>query len=159
MENNKTAFADAFVQRQEFVNKYPLNMSGAEYVDALLLTVRTVYGVDRTSQRGVLLDGYNQCLQSGTQTHCRALTLRQLSDDSVFVQVVYNPAFVLMQYFGYLRREADQSGYDFWLNVLNSREPNNYRGMVCSFLTSVEYQLRFSSVVSHTNAECAPGAL
>jgi hypothetical protein len=66
----------------------------------------------------------------------------------------YAPAFVLMQYFGYLRRDPDQGGYDFWLNVLNNREPNNYRGMVCSFITSAEYQNRFSSVVTHSNAEC-----
>jgi hypothetical protein len=59
----------------------------------------------------------------------------------------YNSAFVLMQYFGYLHRDVDQSGYDFWLDVVNNREPNNYGGMVCSFLTSSEYQLRFGSTV------------
>ena len=68
----------------------------------------------------------------------------------------YNPAFVLMQYFGYLRRDVDRDGYDFWLDVVNNREPNNYRGMVCSFLTSSEYQLRFGSVVTRTNADCSP---
>jgi hypothetical protein len=67
----------------------------------------------------------------------------------------YNPSFVLMEYFGYLQREPDQGGYDFWLDVLNNREPNNYRGMVCSFITSAEYQKRFSSVVLHSDAECA----
>jgi hypothetical protein len=60
-----------------------------------------------------------------------------------------------MEYFGYLRRDLDPGGYDFWLNVLNNREPNNYRGMVCAFITSAEYQLRFSLLVTHTNAECA----
>ena len=44
----------------------------------------------------------------------------------------YNPAFVLMQYFGYLRRDIDQGGYDFWLDVVNNREANNYQGMVCA---------------------------
>jgi hypothetical protein len=66
----------------------------------------------------------------------------------------YNSAFVLMQYFGYLHRDVDQSGYDFWLDVVNNREPNNYRGMVCSFLTSSEYQLRFGAIVTRSNADC-----
>jgi len=60
-----------------------------------------------------------------------------------------------MQYFGYLRRNADDPGYAFWLDILNNRQPNNYRSMVCAFITSTEYQLRFSSVVTHSNAECA----
>jgi hypothetical protein len=50
---------------------------------------------------------------------------------------------------------VDQSGYNFWLDVLNNREPNNYHGMVCSFITSSEYQLRFGSVVTRSNADCA----
>jgi hypothetical protein len=28
--------------------------------------------------------------------------------------------------------------------------------MACSFITSAEYQLRFSPVVTHTNGECSP---
>ena len=65
---------------------------------------------------------------------------------------------MLTEYFGYLRRNPDQGGYDFWLNVLNESgrngNPANYRGMVCSFITSTEYQRRFSAIVSHGNAEC-----
>ena len=67
----------------------------------------------------------------------------------------FNPAFVLMQYFGYLRRNPDQAGYDFWLDLLNNREINNYRSMVCAFITSSEYQLRFGSTVTRSNADCA----
>jgi hypothetical protein len=60
-----------------------------------------------------------------------------------------------MQYYGYLRRDVDAGGYAFWLDVLN-RNGGNYRGMVCSFLTATEYQHRFSTVVTHSNAECGP---
>jgi hypothetical protein len=66
----------------------------------------------------------------------------------------YNPAFVLMQYFGYLRRNVDQGGYDFWVDIVNNQQPNNYHGMVCAFITSTEYQLRFGSVVTRSNADC-----
>jgi hypothetical protein len=31
----------------------------------------------------------------------------------------------------------------------------NYRGMVCSFITSAEYQNRFSGVVSQSNGDCS----
>jgi hypothetical protein len=59
-----------------------------------------------------------------------------------------------MQYFGYLRRDPDTGGYAFWLNVLNNQEPNNYRGMVCAFITSQEYQERFSPVRTRSDVEC-----
>jgi len=61
-----------------------------------------------------------------------------------------------MQYFGYLRRNVDQNGYDFWLDVVNNRAPNNYQGMVCSFITLSEYQLRFGATTTRSNADCAP---
>jgi hypothetical protein len=61
---------------------------------------------------------------------------------------------VQMEYFGYLRRDTDADGYRFWLDVLNNRDAGNYRGMVCSFLTSTEYQRRFGTVVTRSNSEC-----
>jgi hypothetical protein len=64
-----------------------------------------------------------------------------------------------MQYFGYLRRDADTGGYAFWLNVLKNQVPNDstgYRSMVCAFITSREYQERFSPIVPRNNGECGP---
>jgi hypothetical protein len=60
-----------------------------------------------------------------------------------------------MQYFGYLKRNPEPEGYNFWLNVLNNDAPNNYRGMVCAFLTSAEYQDRFGLTRTHSNADCS----
>jgi hypothetical protein len=77
-----------------------------------------------------------------------------LIEDDAFKESEYNRSFVLMQYFGYLRRDPEPGGYDFWLDVLDNKVPGNYRGMVCAFITSAEYQQRFSSVVSHSNSEC-----
>src|SRR6185503_21198078 len=102
---------------------------------------------DLTAKRST----YISELQAGAS---RGQIVREMAEDAVVQSIEYNPSFVLMQYFGYLRRDADPGGYDFWLNVLNNREPNNYRGMICSFITSTEYQRRFSSVVTHSNAEC-----
>jgi hypothetical protein len=61
-----------------------------------------------------------------------------------------NTAFVLMQYFGYLRRnpndprDSDYTGYDFWLTKLNQFGGNFVNAdMVKSFIVSTEYQGRF----------------
>jgi hypothetical protein len=61
-----------------------------------------------------------------------------------------NKAFVLMQYFGYLRRnpndapDSDHTGYDFWLSKLNSFNGNFVNAeMVKAFIFSTEYQARF----------------
>ncbi len=60
-----------------------------------------------------------------------------------------------MQYFGYLRRDPDQGGYNFWLGIVNNASVANYYSMVCAFLTSREYQERFSSIVPRSDSECA----
>ena len=85
----------------------------------------------------------------------RGWVLSQIVEDDSFKHAHYNSAFVLTQYFGYLRRDPDQWGYEFWLNVLNNGGQGNYRGMVCSFITSAEYQNRFSPVLTHRNADCS----
>jgi hypothetical protein len=53
----------------------------------------------------------------------------------------YNEAFVIMQYFGYLRRTADGS-YINWINTMNSTN-GDYRTMINGFLNSAEYRQRF----------------
>jgi hypothetical protein len=85
----------------------------------------------------------------------RAQVVGDVIEIQAFKDREYNPSFVLMQYFGYLRRNPDANGYAFWLDVITNRDPNNYRGMVCAFITSAEYQLRFSAIVTHANSECA----
>jgi hypothetical protein len=44
-----------------------------------------------------------------------------VADNVALATASYNQAFVLTEYFGYLRRNTDQNGCDFWLNVLNNR--------------------------------------
>jgi hypothetical protein len=151
LDTSKAAFADAFVGRAEFIQKYQTNTSAESFVDALLQTISGAGGGDLSSERSNLIAVYNS---GGDLNASRSLVVRTLAENAAFSQAVYNEAFVLMEYFGYLRRGPDQEGYDFWLNVLNNREPGNYRGMVCSFITSIEYQKRFSPVVTRSNAEC-----
>ena len=84
----------------------------------------------------------------------RAFALREAIDSTAFTDREYNAAFVLMQYFGYLRRDPDQGGYNFWLGIVNNPSLSNYRSMVCAFLTSAEYQSRFSSDIPRNDSEC-----
>ena len=96
------------------------------------------------SERAALVAGLN----GGTET--RASVLRKVSEDADFTARERNRAFVLMQYFGYLRRnpddapDADFSGYNFWLNKLNQFGGNFVAAeMVKAFITSGEYRQRF----------------
>ncbi|MET0647309.1 MAG: DUF4214 domain-containing protein, partial [Pyrinomonadaceae bacterium] len=73
-----------------------------------------------------------------------------LTDDAEFRQREFNRAFVLMQYFGYLRRAPNESpdsnfdGYNFWLSKLNQFNGDFVRAeMVKAFILSNEYQQRF----------------
>jgi YVTN family beta-propeller protein len=146
LEQSKQAFAEAFVQRPDFTapNAYPPNMSAADFVQKL-------YG---TAGLASDIAGQAAQIEAMQQGKTRAQVLRDVIETNEFKDREYNPAFVLMQYFGYLKRDPEQAGYDFWLNVLNNKVPGNYRSMVCAFITSAEYQKRFSLVVTHSNQEC-----
>jgi CSLREA domain-containing protein len=151
LETSKVGFAGGFVQRAEFVQKYGQATSAETFVDSLLASIQQTSGVNLSNERGALITRYNSGLDINQS---RALVLRKAIDETAFKDAVYNSSFVMMEYFGYLKRDPEQEGFDFWLNVLNNREPNNYRAMVCAFITSAEYQKRFSPVVTHSNQEC-----
>jgi hypothetical protein len=84
----------------------------------------------------------------------RGRILQLVADNPTLKLGEYNRAFVVMQYFGYLRRDPEPGGYNFWLDVLNNREQGNFKGMVCAFLTSKEFQERFSPVAPRNDQEC-----
>ena len=49
-----------------------------------------------------------------------------------------------MEYFGYLRRDPDTSGFNFWLGKLNDFNGNFIAAeMVKAFISSAEYRQRF----------------
>jgi hypothetical protein len=138
-------FANALVQRPEFKQRYPDAMPNTQFVDALFDSANlTPFIIERQHQVEAMNNGKT-----------RAQVLMDVIELPAFKTREYNGAFVLMQYFGYLRRDPDQGGYDFWLDVLNNRVPGNFRGMVCAFLTSAEYQHRFGPTVTRTDRDCA----
>ena len=81
----------------------------------------------------------------------RGRALRRVAENSTLVTNEFNRAFVLMQYFGYLRRnpndapEGNFDGYNFWLNKLNQFDGNFVNAeMVKAFIQSTEYRNRFA---------------
>ena len=81
-------------------------------------------------------------LNDGTIT--RAQALRLIAESEGLRQKEFNRAFVLMEYFGYLHRDPDAAGYDFWLTKLNSFNGDFVKAeMIKAFLSSSEYRQRF----------------
>jgi hypothetical protein len=85
-----------------------------------------------------------------SNTSARALVVRQVTDNQNLSNAESNRAFVLMQYYGYLRRDpnagqaTDYTGYDFWLQKLNFYNGDyNQAQMVLAFISSIEYRQRF----------------
>jgi hypothetical protein len=77
--------------------------------------------------------------------------LRDVAENATFNQQEFNHAFVLMQYFGYLRRnvndapDTDFTGYDFWLSKLQQFSGDYISAeMIKAFITSIEYRNRFA---------------
>ena len=149
--DGRMALALSFVQRAEFDRRYSSSLKATEFVDQLLANITQNTGVDLKSEREGLI-----ALFDGTNKGRASILERAISQQRV-VDAQYNQAFVLVQYFSYLRRDPDDSGLNFWVNILKNkpaRDPEAARSMVCAFLTSTEYQNRFGMVATHSSTEC-----
>jgi uncharacterized protein (TIGR03118 family) len=77
-------------------------------------------------------------------TETRATVLRKVAEAEELKVREFNASFVLMEYFGYLRRDPDTAGFNFWLGKLNSANGDFVAAqMVDAFITSLEYRQRF----------------
>jgi serine protease AprX len=133
LEANKQAFVAGWVQRPAFREVYD-GLANDAFVDALISHT----GGGFNGNRDALVGG----LTGGTLT--RAAVLRQVVEKEGFTQAKSNQMFVMMEYFGYLRRDPDESGYQFWLNKLNQFGGNFEQAeMVKAFIVSGEYRARF----------------
>lgn len=147
LEDNKAAFTEEFVQRPAFLSAFPLSMTAAQFVDRLNDNARDNNDVRPLSQarRDMLVSG----ISNGSLS--RAQALRLVAEDINLNNSEKNRAFVLMQYFGYLRRnpndpqDNDYTGYEFWLNKLNAANGDYVAAeMVKAFLAATEYNQRFA---------------
>jgi glucose/arabinose dehydrogenase len=146
LETNKRNYLNAFVERGAFLALYPTGQTPTAYVDALNQNAgNPLTGAERTDLIARLTDG----------RETRATALRRVAEHATLRAAETNRAFVLMQYFGYLRRDPDAVGFDgnpdpqflgfnFWLQKLNEHN-GDFRAaeMVRSFIVSIEYRQRF----------------
>jgi hypothetical protein len=140
LEENKRRAADDWVARPEFHSRFDA-MADDRFVDALFQNA----GVQPAqSERDSLVAG----LRAHTET--RATVLRKVADNSDFRRREQNPAFVLMQYFGYLHRnpdegpDSDMGGFNFWLKKLDDNGGDFHKAeMVRAFIEATEYRHRF----------------
>lgn len=111
-------------------------------MDALFATATVV---PTAAERAAAITAFG-----GGGTAGRVAALRAVVDTISLRDAEFNPAFVLMQYYGYLRRnptdppDNNDVGYQFWLTKLNSFGGNFVNAeMVKAFITSAEYRQRF----------------
>ena len=142
LEQNKRAYFEQLAASERFTSKYPSSWMPGQFLFAL-----------KQNAGGALSQAEVNALESqmnaGTMT--RAQALRAVAEDSDLTKAEFNKAFVLMQYYGYLRRnpddppDSDFAGWNFWLGKLNLFGGDYVKAeMVKAFLDSTEYRNRFA---------------
>ena len=142
-EQKKVQLTDAWMQRTEIVTRYPASLTAAQFVQKLLDTA----GVTVPNQAQLVAD-----LNAGTKT--RAQVLRNIAESTQVNDKFYKPAFVTMEYFGYLRRDPEvcvgspnpsQCGYIFHNErfKLTADQAFLENTIVRGFIESPEYINRF----------------
>ncbi len=155
LDENKQNYLTAFVSRAEFIAQFPQGQPAADFVDALFANVGAIPTQD---ERDAAISAYGAGDTAG-----RVAALQSVIQSGSLVNTLYNDAFVLMQYYGYLRRNPDDApdhnfaGYEFWLTKLNqftlpsedARDESvalarvRRAEMVRAFIESAEYRQRF----------------
>jgi len=148
LEANKQTFALDFVLRLRFLQDHPTSDTPAAFVDEMYLNAEVT---PSATERTAAINEFGGAPNT-VDTAARARALRRVADNSTLRQQELNKAFVLMEYFGYLRRNPfdppeptlNYDGYNFWLNKLNEFNGNFVNAeMVKAFIISGEYRHRF----------------
>ncbi|MBV9927727.1 MAG: hypothetical protein JOZ96_22095 [Acidobacteria bacterium] len=140
---NRQAYALEFVQRPEFFIRYPQFLRPDQFVDNLNANAGNPLSQAERDQQVANLTASNNAAG-------RAAVLTAVIEDADFTNAEFNRAFVLAEYFGYLRRnpfdtpDTNFTGFDFWLGKLNQFNGNYIQAeMVKAFISSDEYRKRF----------------
>ena len=152
---NKLAFARAWVKRADFAALYPASLTGDQYLDAIYANAGLT---PNAAERSAALAAFGSGGEEG-----RARALLSVIESTSLLNRYFNTSFVLMQYFGYLRRNPNAPpdnnfiGLDFWLTKLDGfSQPGEdvtdeavairrirRAEMLRAFLLSSEYVKRF----------------
>ena len=147
---NKQAFVAQFVNTTAFKNRYD-GLSNQLFVDRLFETTGiNASASDRTALVNELNAGAPNAKASvvfkvvdGTTTQTGGALVFNTSYGQAFYNKEFDDAFVFMEYIGYLRRNPDQGGYDFWLGKLKQYGNWSDAEMVLAFIRAPEYRDRF----------------
>jgi len=146
LDGNKAAYVAEFVSRPEFAERYPSALTPSQFVAALDAGTGGSLSASEVGAAQAEFGGSSDT----SDLAARARVVREVAENASFSQKVSSPAFVLMQYYGYLRRapdeapDKDMSGYDFWLAKLNQFGGDFHAAeMVKAFIESAEYRQRF----------------
>ena len=138
LEENRRRLASELVARTEFAGKAA--MTDEEFIDALYSNIKLTTARD---ERERLLSE----LRNGQTT--RASALIHVSENRALYRREYDRAYLLMHYFGYLRRnpadapDLNLEGFNFWLEILE--RTNDYASVTRVFIESGEYKDRVNS--------------
>ncbi|HEX8351335.1 MAG TPA: Calx-beta domain-containing protein [Pyrinomonadaceae bacterium] len=154
LEANKTGYLNLLISRPEFRLRYPdamtqdpsTRMTSEQFVDAINANAGGAWSQAERDRE------VNELRNNGGGPEARVFTVRRLLEDEDFKRAEFNRAFVLMEYFGYLRRfptdppepDLNFEGYYFWLGKLTAFNGNYIQAeMVKAFINSTEYRARF----------------
>jgi hypothetical protein len=148
LEANKVAYFADFVSRPGFVSSAPTTLSPAQFIDTLFSNAGVT---PTTAQRQAAIDEFAGAGNTADLA-ARGRALRRVAENPTLQQRELNRAFVLMEYYGYLRRNPNDApeptlnfaGWKFWLDKLNLFGGNFVQAeMVKAFISSDEYRHRF----------------
>jgi hypothetical protein len=144
IEEAKQNYLARMVETPAFRARYPETLTAVGYVNALFQSAGVT---PTTAERAVAATAYAWGGTSG-----RAAALRSVTESASVTNAELNPAFVLSEYFGYLRRnptdapDTNDTGYQFWLSKLNQFNGDFVKAeMVKAFISSDEYRKRFGN--------------
>ena len=142
----KAAFTNNFVLRPEFTGLFG-GQPNSQYVNTLMgrysltfITTPDPANPDGATKVTLTTNDLINRLDGSTLT--RAQVLRAIADSDQVLDAELYPAFVAMQYYGYLRRTPEPAGYNAWLSIITAN-PNDVRQMINGFMNSLEYRARF----------------
>ncbi|MET0648817.1 MAG: SBBP repeat-containing protein [Pyrinomonadaceae bacterium] len=155
LSDQRRAFAEQMVESVEFKTLLPDGMEAGAFADRLF---QHAGAAPTAAERGAVVTAYGV----GNAQGRAAALVAALETGSVYNRL-YNPGFVLVEYFGFLRRDpddapdSDMSGYDFWLQKMDSFtlagedarleatafERIKRSEMIRAFIVADEYRKRF----------------
>src|SRR4029079_8035674 len=114
-------YLSQFAHRVRFDNAFPFAMTPTQFANQLFANA----GITPTAAELAAVTGEFSFQDHSGDAAARARAIRRVVENPRFIQQETNRAFVLMQYFGYLHRnpndspDTDFTGYDYWLSKLN----------------------------------------